>query len=168
MGGSVLGTNDIYSKLKTFKLLVNSVRLKEPKKKLYFAKVDIKSSFDTINQERLLEVLRELLSNDEYLVCKYTTIQPNHGRLKKNFSKHVLDGDEFPDFPELAMKLAQQLTNAVIMDQVIYNFESQDEIYELILAHVTSNLVRVGNGYFKQRVGIPQGSILSTILCRYV
>ena len=38
---------------------------------------------------------------------------------------------------------------------------------DLIAQHVTANLVRIGGKFYKQRDGIPQGSILSSLLCNF-
>jgi len=56
MGASVLGTNEIYARFKDFK-----TRMGDRRPKLYFVKVDIKACFDTIEQEKLLKVIEEVL-----------------------------------------------------------------------------------------------------------
>lgn len=38
----------------------------------------------------------------------------------------------------------------------------------LIQTHVQDNIIRFGKGYYRQTTGIPQGSILSPALCRFV
>ncbi len=37
----------------------------------------------------------------------------------------------------------------------------------LVDAHIRQNLIQVGSSYYRQSVGIPQGSMLSSILCSY-
>lgn len=34
-------------------------------------------------------------------------------------------------------------------------------------AHVTNNTLKIGKHFYRQHKGIPQGSILSTLLCNY-
>lgn len=33
--------------------------------------------------------------------------------------------------------------------------------------HITENIVKIGHEYYRQIVGIPQGSVLSAILCSF-
>jgi telomerase reverse transcriptase len=68
--------------------------------------------------------------------------------------------------------------------KVVYDKESRAEILELLEEHITENVVKagklyycvylhlirlckIGKSYYKQVVGIPQGSILSSILCSF-
>jgi len=54
---------------------------------LYFARVDIKGCFDSINQEKILEIIKDqVVKSDEYMLHKYCEIKHNHGRVIKNYS----------------------------------------------------------------------------------
>ena len=59
------------------------------------------------------------------------------------------------------------MRSAILVDQVFHAYESQEELFKTVKEHITKNLIKVGNGLFRQVNGIPQGSVLSTILCRY-
>jgi telomerase reverse transcriptase len=76
----------------------------------------------------------------------------------------------------LARVLAESLSNAILVDNVVYAFESRDELVRLLEHHITNNLIRVNQSFaevhsqigetlYRQTIGIPQGSILSTLLC---
>jgi len=75
----------------------------------------------------------------------------------------------------------RQLT--FLYPKVIYDKESRAEILELLEEHIRENVVKVrtthhyisasdwfhkiGKSYYKQVVGIPQGSVLSSLLCSF-
>ncbi|KAJ3218957.1 hypothetical protein HDU67_003321 [Dinochytrium kinnereticum] len=79
-GSSVLGISDIYSKLKSFKMRVNP-----SSDGFYFVKVDVVQCFDKINQDILLNVLKGVLLEEEYLIHKFSVSYPSAGRVVYSF-----------------------------------------------------------------------------------
>ncbi|KAJ1301223.1 hypothetical protein OPQ81_003632 [Rhizoctonia solani] len=67
LGASVFGENDIYRKLANFKSSLRSPDGTIPK--LYFVKLDVRACFDTIEQGKLLEILRNTLTQACYLTA---------------------------------------------------------------------------------------------------
>lgn len=53
--------------------------------------------------------------------------------------------------------LFQELSRKIRKEDIIY----------LLKEHITGNVVKLGNEFYHQRVGIPQGSVLSALLCSY-
>lgn len=41
----------------------------------------------------------------------------------------------------------------------------RDDIKQLLHEHIKNNIVKIGGQYCRQQVGIPQGSVLSSLLC---
>ncbi|KAJ3289397.1 hypothetical protein HK104_007493 [Borealophlyctis nickersoniae] len=74
---------------------------------------------------------------------------------------------EFSQFSDLAQELAQGFRNAIFVDQVAYNFEDREKILRLLQEHLCNNIVKLGKRFYRQITGIPQGSILSTLLCSF-
>lgn len=58
MGSSVQGMKEIYIKFKEFQAKMRS----QPNGKLYFVKLDVRACFDTIQQDKLLEIINSLLT----------------------------------------------------------------------------------------------------------
>ncbi len=81
-------------------------------------------------------------------------------RLARPDSEHI-------DFIDLASSLAVSLHDVVFVDNVSYRYESTSLILKLLRQHVTENLIKIGKEFYRQRVGIPQGSSLSTLLCSF-
>lgn len=63
--------------------------------------------------------------------------------------------------------LAERKQGTVFVGSAARTILSRREVLALASAHVGQHLVRIGKKYYRQRAGIPQGSVLSTILCSY-
>lgn len=167
LGASVFGPNEIYARLKTFKtrLLERYPSGKFPK--LYFVKVDVQACFDTIEQSTLLNILKQLISEDNYIIQKYGQIAPVARKIRRVYTRKAYPDDEHPDFVAYARDLASTLRQSIFVDQVNYSFESRRNAMQLLEEHVSENIVKIDQRYYRQVVGIPQGSVLSAILCSY-
>ena len=55
--------------------------------------------------------------------------------------------------------------DSIIVDGVNQQFEDRDDLLQLFKAHISNHIIKAGKRYFKQIVGIPQGSVLSTLMC---
>ncbi len=72
---------------------------------MYFVKVDVRACFDTIDQSKLLEILVELLSRDNYLRQRYGSISFGNGRVQRKYvRKAIPHGLEFADQIFLVLK----------------------------------------------------------------
>ncbi|KAG6862537.1 hypothetical protein C0995_000085 [Termitomyces sp. Mi166 len=181
LGASVFSPDDIYLKLKEYK----SRLPRNPDgtlPQLYFVKVDVQACFDTIEQSKLLDILQELISEDAYMRQKYGQVQMATGYIKRTYVAKAVPEGEHPHFLTTAAKLAGVLRNAIFSDQVgpkpfstsslltcsgkvVYPYAQKREILALLEEHITENIVKIGPDYYRQTVGIPQGSILSALLC---
>ncbi|GAA6042852.1 hypothetical protein JCM8097_007190 [Rhodosporidiobolus ruineniae] len=164
VGSLVSDPYEIFAKLKTFK-----TRLHEENggklPKLYFVKVDVRACYDTIQQDKLLEIMEDVLSETVYWVQKYSKVTPFGHRASKHWRRQACTDGDLGLFEELAEKLAEELHNAVLSDQVVYDRAIRDKLMELLREHITTNLVKVGGNLYRQKNGIPQGSVLSSLLC---
>ena len=50
---------------------------------------------------------------------------------------------------------------------MVYSYSQKQDILALLEEHITENIVKIGEDYYRQVVGIPQGSVLSAILCSF-
>ncbi|KAF8959478.1 hypothetical protein BDZ97DRAFT_1837353 [Flammula alnicola] len=66
--------------------------------------------------------------------------------------------DDHPHFLRYAADLANVLRNTIFVDQVIYPLSKKQEVLALLEEHITENIVKIGQSYYRQTVGIPQGS----------
>jgi telomerase reverse transcriptase len=167
----------MFPKLASFKKALQEQGLANSR--LYFAKVDVQSCFDTIPQQRLLTMVESLLSLEEYRSGKHVEIRPL-GQLQQLDGRHV---DPLPvkryvahsraargteSFDRLVRdKFVGTKANTVFVDTAVQHSETKDDLMQLLREHVERNLVKIGKRFYRQKTGIPQGSILSSILCNF-
>ncbi|KAH9481585.1 Telomerase reverse transcriptase [Psilocybe cubensis] len=159
LGASIFNYNDICLKLKKLKASLPRDS-KGGLPKLYFVKLDVQACFDTIDQTKLLHVIRQLISEDVYMIQKYGQVRSLAGKIRRMFLKKAVPEDDHPHFMRYAADLAGSLRDVIFVDQ-------KQEVLQLLEEHITENIVKIGSTYYRQMVGIPQGSILSTILCSF-
>lgn len=175
MGSSMFSVGDMYPRLKSFQ-----ARLKEKGwlgRKLFFVKVDIQSCFDTIPQKKLLKVIQHIFAEDEYRIVKHTEIKPPMNQqavasVKKPMKKFVARADlaeEFGRFEDYAKAEigSGRKKQTVFVDDVVHQFKETNVLLDLLEEHVQQNIVKIGTKFFRQKNGIPQGSVLSSILCNF-
>ncbi|KAJ8791129.1 hypothetical protein J1605_020799 [Eschrichtius robustus] len=89
LGASVLGMDDIYRAWQAFVL---PLRAQGPVPPLYFVKVDVAGAYDALPQDRLAEVIANVIRPHEnsYCVRQYAVVQRTaRGHVRKSFKRHV-------------------------------------------------------------------------------
>ncbi|KAJ5492091.1 Telomere reverse transcriptase [Penicillium expansum] len=179
LGSSMLSIGDMHRRLKAYKeqlskrlpSVSNPSRSKLPP--MYFVKLDIKACFDTIPQKRLLDLIEELVSEESYHISKHTEFQPpaptaQQGKPTRRFMSRAAPArkqQHLPDYVNSGGTVHK--SNTVFVDSKAQKEHDADGLLALLDEHVRHNLVKIGNKYFRQRNGIPQGSVLSSILCNF-
>lgn len=171
-GSSLFSVDEIYHRLKAFKM-----KFRDQQSPFYFVKLDIEHCFDTIPQRRLLDLARRLVSESAYTISKHAQIRPSNGpNSLSHYEQADPQGKHWRKFvtraaPEGSVSSLPDRTdirsNAVYVDLATIYKRSTDELLARLNELVRGNLVKMGKKFFKQRQGIPQGSILSTLLCNY-
>lgn len=167
----------MFPRLESFKTTLQEHGLQD--EKLYFAKVDVISCFDTIPQPRLLSMIDSLMSAQAYQTGKHVEISPlgalqrldgqnvNQAPIKR-WMPHTAAAKDAEAFSQLVQKkLVGTKSNTVFVNTNLQQQESKDDLMHLLREHVERNLVKIGKRFYRQRTGIPQGSVLSSILCNY-
>ncbi|KAK4054671.1 Telomerase reverse transcriptase [Microbotryomycetes sp. JL221] len=166
VGSLVLSPQEIYSKIKTYKQ--NLIRLSNDgitMPKLYFVKVDAQACYDTIKQDKLLEIVERILDNNEYIIRQYGQVMAVASKPARQFKRTACSTNDLQPFVTTAMTIADNLHHALIVDQVREITASRQDVVRLLREHITTNLIKIGQRLFKQKNGIPQGSVLSSLLC---
>ncbi|KAJ4272057.1 Telomerase reverse transcriptase [Fusarium torreyae] len=173
LGSTMFSVSDIYTRLKLFKETLGSDH-----GKLYFAKADVKAAFDTIPQEAVVRLMKSVPSQAKYTIMKHVEVKPGERAVVENdkssskairrWHAQALSENENSDFTtRLEQDLAPKKKNTVFVDSALRRTHTIGELMHLLQQHVETNLVRVGKKYYRQKVGIPQGSVLSSFLCNY-
>ena len=173
LGSLLMGTNEIFTPLQKYKkdLLRRHGRLPP----LYFAKTDIRAAFDSINQDKMLAIIEDLLDkNHDYCLMLYALLLPpaskaSQGSSRRLFKTRALVDDSASNaaFGGQAKDIAKSLRNAVIVDLVRRRQVSRKACMDLLRTHIKSNMWQIERRVFRQRTGIPQGSKISSLLCSF-
>ncbi|EXJ79003.1 hypothetical protein A1O3_08504 [Capronia epimyces CBS 606.96] len=169
LGSALLSVGDLHGRLVQFKRMIPSGS------RLYFTKVDIKSCFDSIPQEHLLNIVQCLLGEPTYRTTKYTEVKfvedgvrDAKSRLGRRYIGAARAADDNAVFSEsLASDIALKKRKVVFADTGNHRISPRRSLLQLLQEHVGNNIVKIGNNHFRQTSGIPQGSVLSSILCSY-
>lgn len=171
LGSAMFSVGDIHNRIAQFA----STLKQGGSRRLFFVKVDIKSCFDTIPQVKLLQIAESLLSRTEYQVIKHAEIKLYGARDRKldgstrcKYIERASTLNEGHGFLESeAAELALSRKNVIFVDTGSISRLPSTELRKILREHVQNNMVRIGRKYFRQEVGIPQGSVLSTLLCSH-
>lgn len=169
----MFSVNDIYTKLKGFKAELGSDH-----PQLYFAKLDVHAAFDTIPQEAVVRLMACVPGQSQYSITKHAEVKPGERSVhaaNKTATKPIrrwhaialghAKSSVFSD--RLETDLGKKKKNTVFVDSAVRKTHSSASLLYLLAQHVTQNLVKVGKKYYRQKTGIPQGSVLSSFLCNY-
>ncbi|RYO83600.1 hypothetical protein DL762_006049 [Monosporascus cannonballus] len=171
---AMFSVGDIYRRIKPFKEKIAS----RPQK-LYFAKLDVQSAFDTIPQAAIVGLLGSIPQARRYRIFKYLQVAPNlwsrpnrepESKLKLT-KKWTLAATRTHDALTLTDILesgrAANRRNTVFVDSFSKRDYETSELLQLVASHIEQNLVKIGKKFYRQKEGIPQGSVLSSTLCNY-
>lgn len=166
--------SDIYNKIKRFR---HSFNLKD--EPFFFAKVDVQAAFDTIPQEAVTQLMSSVPRHKSYIIMKHAEVKPGERSLLADsdyFTKPIRrwhstasSGEDrnFNFLHQLNGQLAVKKRNTLFINSSVQHRQNTKALLNLVTQHVQQNLVKVGKKYYRQKVGIPQGSVLSSFLCNY-
>ncbi|KAG0748862.1 hypothetical protein G6F57_003036 [Rhizopus arrhizus] len=162
--GSAVQYHQLFDKLKNYKQKLGRLNLS---KSLYFVKIDIASCFDTIDQDVLLQSLKDTLKSDKYIYRYIHICNLSSGGVAAKGSKIIGTPDRMESLSEHATKLKNLNRGTIIIDQNRSYSKQMNEILELLEENIKRNVVQIGNNFYQRKRGIPQGSCLSTALCDF-
>lgn len=145
---------------------------------LFFAKIDVHAAFDTIPQEAVVRLMGTVPGQDEYKITKHVEVKPGERTVEgarrtatqpiRKWQATALRHNDSAAFRDrLENHLAKPKRNIVFVDSAVRKPFGAVQLLDLLAEHVTQNLVKIGKKYYRQKTGIPQGSVLSSFLCNY-
>jgi len=172
-GVGILGFHDVYEKFKSFAQELKHLSKNNVDFQLYCGSVDIKHCYDNIDQEHLLKIIKRIVKEDEYMIQQHTIMHQGNnerGFIRKS-QKHVGKPGHVMNLPEAAERLSEKFTNTLVIDNSSCNIASKEAMLGLLDEHLSSHKVisrqKFGPKCYIQKSGIPQGSVLSSMLCNY-
>ncbi|KAL5121967.1 Telomerase reverse transcriptase [Pleosporales sp. CAS-2024a] len=176
-GCSLFSVTDMLPKLAAFQLSLKQRNLAHSR--LFFAKVDVQQCFDTIPQQRLLTMVEGLMSLPVYQTGKHVEISPL-GALQRLDGQHldpppvkryVAHSGAAKDMSSFQQVIERNFvgikSDTIFVNTNLQQQETKDDLMRLLREHIERNLVKIGKKFYRQKRGIPQGSVLSSILCNF-
>ncbi|KAM8967022.1 telomerase reverse transcriptase [Pelodytes ibericus] len=170
VGSSVFGLDDIYKRWKTF--VLHSKELKTENEHFYFVKADVKGAYDTIPHSKLKEVVSKILTGnikENYCIRRYATVwMDSSGKVRKSFKQQVSTLVDFhPNMKQFVCDLQDNniMQNAILVEQSLSLNQNSRKLLSLLEQLICKHVLRIKNKYYMQCCGIPQGSMLSALLC---
>ncbi|GAB2236220.1 hypothetical protein Drorol1_Dr00027959 [Drosera rotundifolia] len=162
-GSSVFDYNDIYKKLQPFFL---NLKKDSNIPDVFIVSADVHKAFDTINQDKLLAVINETLTKDEYVLQRTNEISWSKKSLLA-YKNQNLVGPRVHDVGVADARPSHPLRSrhAIIVSEERGRTIRKEELQLLLTEHVKRNVLRINKSFLLQLVGIPQGSTLSSNLC---
>ena len=177
VGSALFSVGEMYLKLKTFRSHLQSRHaLEQP---LYFVKLDVQSCFDTIPQQRIVRFIEDIASEDTYKIARHAEIKssvvrshdPPIGKIPVPTRRFIASAYAPTDFQPFMHKVEGSLAagkkNTIFVDSIVQRIQPKNALLGLLEEHITRNMVKIGKKFFRQKVGIPQGSVLSSLLCNF-
>ncbi|XP_039093958.1 telomerase reverse transcriptase isoform X3 [Hyaena hyaena] len=150
LGASVLGMDDIHRAWRTFVL---RVRAQDPAPQLYFVKVDVTGAYDALPQDKLVEVIANVIKPQEntYCVRRYAVVQRTaQGHVRKSFKRHVSTFADLQPYMRQFVEHLQEtspLRDAVVIEQSSSLNEAGSSLFHLFLRLVHNHVIRIGGNY---------------------
>jgi telomerase reverse transcriptase len=113
----------------------------------------------------------------EYRIARHVEIKPtdayNSGlsttnkpiRRWKTLAKPLNHIDDFDE--DLENDLAVGKKNTIFVENVVNQIRDTSSLLDLLTEHISRNMVQIGKRFYRQKEGIPQGSVVSSLLCNY-
>ncbi|KAM9416094.1 telomerase reverse transcriptase isoform 2-T2 [Salvelinus alpinus] len=169
LGSTVWGMTDIHRVLSSI-----TPAQKDKPQPLYFVKVDVSGAYDSLPHTQLLEVIGQVLSHvqeDLFSVRCYAKVWADtHEGLKKTFVRQadfMEDTVASTNMKGFVMSLQREgkVHDAILVEQHFSTDIHGKDVLEFFTQMLSSCVVQFGKKTFRQRQGIPQGSVVSSLLC---
>ncbi|KAK1439435.1 hypothetical protein QVD17_05253 [Tagetes erecta] len=156
LGSSVFSYNEVHKNLRKFLSRVKNGCNTLPH--VYMVVADVQKAYDSINQDKLLKVMKDVIVNDQLL-------HETHQAIASNQHFHVC---QYNNLSRQFRSLVQNdSSHHIIVDQGRSRIALKDDLHFNLEQHVKYNLLLTHKLFYKQNVGISQGSILSSLLCSF-
>ncbi|KAG9445304.1 hypothetical protein H6P81_016644 [Aristolochia fimbriata] len=164
LGSSVFDYNDIYERLCPF---ISRVRRSTMTPRLFIVGCDVSKAFDTIDQDMLMDLMKGILQKDEYHLHKVAAVHCTKDAVRVHYDQVAVDVGNNENMMQYTSLVPARSSHSVHVNQFRVKQIKNQRVLHLLLEHVKGNLVLLGPSLYLQHVGIPQGSVLSSLLCSF-
>ncbi|XP_024934721.3 telomerase reverse transcriptase isoform X2 [Ziziphus jujuba] len=162
LGSSVFDYNDVYRKLCPFLIGLRNGSSTMPG--VFIVVSDVLKAFDTIDQDKLLSVMKDVISKDEYILKQSYQVLST----KKSFwireNLVLMDHNISSKF---TYSVPFQSSHSILVDQECNKSLKKEALFSTLKEHVKRNVLQLDSKFYLQILGISQGSVLSSLLCSF-
>ncbi|EXC16160.1 Telomerase reverse transcriptase [Morus notabilis] len=160
LGSSVFDYNDVYRRLCPF--LIGLKRGSSTMRGVFMIVSDVSKAFDSVDQNKLLSVIKDVISEERYTLkqscqvfCtkKSLSVREDLALLDQNINSR--NASFIPLRSPDSILVNQECSRSVKKEELLFNLDE----------HVKRNVLQLDKKFYLQRVGISQGSVLSSLLC---
>ncbi|XP_055817841.1 telomerase reverse transcriptase isoform X2 [Solanum dulcamara] len=164
LGSSVFDYNDVYKRLLPFLSNLKSGFSVEPG--VFIVVSDVERAFDSVDQDKLLSVLDDLNLEDEYIFSKVVQVVCTKKSLRIPQNWTLGSKENIPGPANVWSCLPTHLLRGILVKQQVKGRKvRKEQLQNDLKEHIKRNVLQLGIKFFLQSVGIPQGSVLSTLVC---
>ncbi|XP_073313879.1 telomerase reverse transcriptase isoform X3 [Primulina huaijiensis] len=165
LGSSVFDYNDVHRKLVPF--LFNLKNGPAPIPGAFLVVSDVSKAFDSLNQDKLLDIMKDVMSYDEFTLEKYIQVICTKKSLKVHQRLVLSQQGVVSESEKISRRLPAHSSDSIFVKKAFSRKIRKEEFNILLKEHIKHNVVQLDKKFYLQRVGIPQGSVLSTLLCSF-
>ncbi|XP_073027919.1 telomerase reverse transcriptase isoform X3 [Primulina eburnea] len=165
LGSSVFDYNDVHRKLVPF--LFNLKNGPAPMPSAFLVVSDVSKAFDSLNQDKLLDIMKDVMSYDEFTLEKYIQVICTKKSLKVHQRLVLSQQGVVSESEKIRRRLPAHSSDSILVKKAFSRKIRKEEFNVLLKEHIKHNVVQLDKKFYLQRVGIPQGSVLSTLLCSF-
>ncbi|CBI24880.3 unnamed protein product, partial [Vitis vinifera] len=165
LGSSIFDYNDVYRKLCPFLISVKNGSTTMPS--VFIVVSDVSKAFDSVNQDKLLKVMKDVIVKGKYLLKQSCQVVCTRKALWAYENQILVDQNIGTGLTEFTSSVLSHSLHSVLVNQVRRRTIGSKELYFNLNEHVKRNVLQLGNKFYLQNSGIPQGSVLSSLLCSF-
>ncbi|KAK0574631.1 hypothetical protein LWI29_026501 [Acer saccharum] len=126
---------------------------------------DVSKAFDSIDQDKLLDVMKDVVLKDRYLLERSHQVVCTKKSLSVHENLILMDHNIYPCYTRFTSSLTFPSLHSILVNQVQNRCVRREKILFLLNELVKRNVMQLNKKFYQQGIGIPQGSVLSSLLC---
>ncbi|KAL9420256.1 hypothetical protein AB3S75_037940 [Citrus x aurantiifolia] len=163
LGSSVFDYNDVYRKYCSFLIGLRKESITVPG--VFLVVSDVSKAFDSIDQDKLLRVMNDLILKDEYILEQSCQVVCMKKSLWVHGNYILTDENTSSSYTRLTNSLTFPSSQRILVSQGLSRSVKKEKLFFILNEHVKHNLLQFDNKFYLQGIGIPQGSVVSSLLC---
>ncbi|KAF5736435.1 telomerase reverse transcriptase-like [Tripterygium wilfordii] len=162
-GSSVFDYNEVYRRLCPFLIGLKNGLTTLPE--LFIVVSDVSKAFDSIDQDKLLSILKEVIVKDQYFLQQSDQVVCSKKSLWVHNTIRLTDKSTSSDFGGSTSSVPFGSLHSVLVDLGCSRSVKKEELFFNLYEHVKHNVLLLDRKFYLQSIGIPQGGVCSSLLC---